>query len=104
MNAESRIQRERKEYLELNLVAEKKSEEDGLVKVGTYYMKKLPSIEIPQILPTKCYYKNYIEGSELDRLCKNDYFVKDDPQYNFDYTTEIFKHLRENEVSLNNYL
>jgi hypothetical protein len=93
--------REKKEYLELNLAGERKQEDDGLVKVGNYFVKKNSSIEIPQAQTRSNFIKNYIEGGEVERLSKSDLLVKDDPQYNVDYIREIFKHLRETEVFLN---
>jgi hypothetical protein len=98
INNESRIMREKKEYLELNLVGESKQEDLDLVKVGNYFVKKNSSIDIPQAQLRSSFIKKYIEGGEVERFFKSDILVKDDPQYNVDYIRDIFKHLKESEV------
>jgi hypothetical protein len=92
--------REKKEYLELNLVGESKQEDVDLVKVGNYFVKKNSSIDIPQAQLRSSFIKKYIEGGEVERFFKSDILVKDDPQYNVDYIRDIFKHLKESEVFL----
>ncbi len=96
---ESREQREYKEYKDLALAGENPQVGDGLLKVGNYFVKKNSEIEIPLIQTRTNYYKNYIEGDKIERLSKSDYFVMEDPQYVVEFVSDIFKHLRETEVS-----